>query len=271
MTPVALNAAREAAFRAGRPEIIAHRGASGEAPENTMSAVRLAWRRGADAVEVDVHLSRDGRLVVMHDETTARTAGVNRPIAAQSWDELRRLDAGAWMGAEWAGEPIPLLDDVLETIPSGRRLIVEIKCGPEAAEVLERAVGLAARPACEIAFISFSLDVCRRVKQMLPAHEVSLLSSFRRSTPAGAWTPRIDALIETALAAGLDGLDLKYIGPLDQVWARRIREAGLRLIVYTVDDPAEARRLAATGVEGITTNIPALLRRLTWTPQSPER
>src|SRR5580698_8356847 len=101
-------------------EIIAHRGSSFEAPENTLAAVNLAWRQRADAVEIDVHLSRDGRLVVIHDSNTRRTTGVNRKVARQTLAELHALDAGRWKGLTWLGEKIPSLEEVLASVPPGK-------------------------------------------------------------------------------------------------------------------------------------------------------
>src|SRR3954466_12398745 len=97
-------------------EIIGHRGASYDAPENTLSAVNLAWQQGADAVEVDVHLSRDGRVIVIHDDNTRKTAGLKRKVCDQTWSELQKLDAGKWKGANWKGERIPDLEQVLVTV-----------------------------------------------------------------------------------------------------------------------------------------------------------
>src|SRR5262245_65624278 len=104
-------------------EIIAHRGASHDAPENTLAAVRLAWEQGADAVEVDVQLSKDGKLVVIHDDNTKRSGGFARKVRAQTLDELRRLDVGRWKGKRWAGEKIPTLDVVLEAVRSEERRV----------------------------------------------------------------------------------------------------------------------------------------------------
>ena len=123
-------------------EIIAHRGASFDAPENTLAAVRLGWEQSADAVEVDVHLSRDGKIVVIHDDTTRKVAGVPRGVQSQTLSELKALDVGRWKSRRWTGERIPLFEEVLATIPAGKRLFVEIKSGPEClpefAKVLRR-------------------------------------------------------------------------------------------------------------------------------------
>src|SRR6516225_8007886 len=124
-------------------EITAHRGASWDAPENTLAAVELAWRQGADAVEVDFRLTRDGHIVASHDDSTQRIAGVDVRVHESSLAELRELDFGGWKGAEFAGEPIPTFDELLATLPPGKRFYVEIKCGAEIAELLATAISSA--------------------------------------------------------------------------------------------------------------------------------
>src|SRR5687767_15734678 len=100
-------------------EIIAHRGASGEAPENTLSAMKLAWAQGADAIELDLWLSKDGKLVVFHDADTKRFEKQPRKIPELTWDEVQTLDVGSWKGAQFKGERIPTLESILATIPPG--------------------------------------------------------------------------------------------------------------------------------------------------------
>ncbi|MCB1806648.1 MAG: glycerophosphodiester phosphodiesterase, partial [Candidatus Competibacteraceae bacterium] len=111
--------------------IIAHRGASGEAPENTLAAFDLAWRQQADGIELDVRLSRDGRVMVHHDPTTKRLTGTDLSIADSTSDALRQLDFGIWKGPEFAGQRMPVLDEVLAAAPPGKQVVIEIKCGPE--------------------------------------------------------------------------------------------------------------------------------------------
>ena len=102
------------------------------APENTLAAFNLAWKQGADAVEIDCHLTADGHLIVCHDGDTQRTTGRKLVIRQSTLAQLRELDAGAWKGARWAGQKLPTLAEVLDTIPENRRLLVEVKVGPEA-------------------------------------------------------------------------------------------------------------------------------------------
>jgi glycerophosphoryl diester phosphodiesterase len=131
---------REEAPTNSSMEIIAHRGSSHEAPENTLAAIRLAWRQHADAVEIDVHLSKDGHLVAIHDDNTRKTAGRKKKVRDQTLAELRALDAGSWKHRKWAGEKIPTLAEVLETIPETKRLFIEVKCGVEVLPALEQVV-----------------------------------------------------------------------------------------------------------------------------------
>src|SRR3954470_13597201 len=98
-------------------ELIAHRGESADAPENTMAAFLLAWERRVGAIELDVHLTRDGELIVSHDADTRRTTGTSKVIKDSTLDELRPLDAGRWKGPRWAGERMPTLGEALATIP----------------------------------------------------------------------------------------------------------------------------------------------------------
>src|SRR4029079_18162257 len=104
-------------------EIIAHRGASADAPENTVASEKLGYQQGAGGGELDIHLTKDGRIVVIHDYDTKRVAGVERKVVDQTFDEIRRLNAGAW--GEWAGrgfnEKIPTLDEILAIVPKGRK------------------------------------------------------------------------------------------------------------------------------------------------------
>ena len=240
-------------------DIIAHRGASHDAPENTLASVRLGWAQGADAVEVDVRQSRDGHIVVIHDAHTRRTARVNRRVQVQSLDELRALDVGRWKHPRHAGEKIPTLADVIETVPPGKRLFVEIKCGPECLPQFVDTVKRAGKPSSQVVPIGFDLTTMKLVKWALPDWEVAWVQGFRRNW-RGGWRPTAEKLIVQAKQAGLDALDLGGRGPVNEVFTAKVHAAGLKLYIWTVDAPAKALRLAAAGVDGITTNRPGWLR-----------
>jgi glycerophosphoryl diester phosphodiesterase len=239
-------------------EIIAHRGASFDAPENTLSAIRLAWEQGADAVEVDVHLSRDGRVVVIHDANTRKTGGLNRKVCEQTWADLQKLDVGRWKAEQFLGERIPDLDQALSTIPQGKRFFIEVKCDDGFVEAAAETLGKHSDK--QIVVIGFSLETMKHVKSAFPQLEVCWIVEFKRRLQTGRWTPSPAAVIEEARAAGLDGLDCGATGPITKEFVESAREAGLRVYVWTVDSVRRARELREAGIDGVTTNRPGWLR-----------
>jgi glycerophosphoryl diester phosphodiesterase len=239
--------------------IIAHRGASRDAPENTLASVNLAWTQGADAVEVDVQFSKDGHVVVIHDDNTRKTAGVARKVSTQTLAELKALDVGRWKNARWTGERIATIEEVLATIPNDRRLFIEIKCGPDCLPRLAEAYRRSGRRPTQVVLIGFSLPTMKRAKQMLPQLEVAWVAEFKRNW-RGGWSPTVEHLIKQSKAAGLDALDLGAHGPWTPKLGAKVHEAGLRLYVWTVDSVAKAKQVIAAGADGITTNKPGWMR-----------
>ena len=240
-------------------EIIAHRGASGDAPENTLASFLLGWQQNADANELDVHLTNDNQVVVIHDDNTRRTTGVDKKVEVQTLDELQRLDAGSFQGPEWTGERLPALTEVAANIPSGRRLFIEIKCGTEVLPALEKVVAASGKTAAQFVIIGFSLETMRQAKMRLPALSALWLSSLEEGKEGGK-RPTIEELITQAKEAGMDGLDLEAGEAVDAACVAKVHQAGMSLYVWTVDDDALARQLARAGVDGITTNRPGWMR-----------
>jgi len=230
--------------------IIAHRGASHAAPENTLAAVTLAWQQGADAIEVDVRLTGDRRIVIHHDPTTGRTAGPELIVATTQASDLRRLDVGS-AHPRFKGERIPFLEEVLDAVPAGRKLFAEIKCGPEILPVLRETVTRSGKRS-QVVLIGFDLATMKSAKEALPDIPVYWLCDKQ------LWRPSRYVLAARAKASGLDGLDVHWSG-VTWSFAQAVRRAGLKLYAWTVDDPADAARLRAVGVDGITTNRPDLL------------
>ena len=240
------------------PEIIAHRGASHAAPENTSSAVRLAWAEGADAVEADFRLTADGHIVAIHDETTGRVAGLDHVVAETTLAELKRLDVGRWKDACFAGERLATLAELLSTVPDGRRFLAEIKCGDEIVPQLARCLIESGKSAEQLVVISYNTDVLRGTKRLLPEVCTYLVAKFEQAK--GRWTPTADDLVERAEQYSLDGLVLKAQAPIDAEFVHRVKAAGLTLCTWTVDEFPLARRLIQAGVDGIITSRPADLR-----------
>lgn len=239
-------------------EIIAHRGASHDAPENTLASIQLGWKQNADAVEIDAQFSKDGHIVVIHDDNTHKTGGVRKKVSAQTLSELKALDVGRWKNPKCAGERIPTLLEALTTIPEGKRMFVEIKCGAECIPKFVEDFRQSGRKAMQVVPIGFSLETMKQLKAKLPELEICWIAEFMRTLRG--WSPTVERLIQQAKDAGLDGMDVSARGPVDKLSTEKVHAAGLKLYIWTVDSPAKARALAAAGVDGLTTNRPEWLR-----------
>lgn len=247
---------------AERPvELISHRGESADAPENTLAAFELAWERSIPAIELDVHLTKDGRLICCHDADTKRTTGDAKQIKECTLAELCELDAGQWKDARFAGEKLPTLEAALATIPDGARCFIEVKVGPEAVPALEKAVLECGKKPAQLAVISFNAATIAAAKQRLPHLKMFYLSGFKKDKATGAWLTSIDDILQKAKEIGADGVDLAWDGPWEKSTVSKIRKASLEFYVWTVDDPAVARKFVAWGVDGITTNKADWMRR----------
>jgi len=196
---------------------------------------------------------------VIHDADTKHPSGVSKKIVAQTFDDLHRQNVGNW--GKWKGrglsEKIPTLGEVLTLIPDDRRLFIEIKCGqeilPELGQVLQRS-GKAPE---QTVIIGFDYQTMKAAKSKFANLEVNwLVASPGRINKMA----RLKQVIEKAVAAKLDGLDLNCRFPIDRESVARVHGAGLKLYTWTVDNPKIALREAEAGVDGITTNRPAWLR-----------
>lgn len=238
-------------------EIIAHRGASYLAPENTMASVMLAWEKGVD-VEVDVHLSKDKHILVIHDASTKRTGKIDLPVKDTEHRELRKLDVGSFKSEEYAGEQIPFLADIIETIPPDRKLYVEIKCGKEILPILEKLITESGKMS-QIVIIGFDLETVTMSRALIDV-PTYWLKGTEKDKETEEWIPHNPNLVQIAKDNGLDGLDVHYAGVTKEL-TDAVKAAGQKLYVWTVDDPEEAIRLVKLGVAAITTNRPEWLRQ----------
>jgi len=228
---------------------IAHRGASGRFPENTLKAFGAAIDAGAQMCELDVQLSRDGALVVIHDDTVDRTTDGRGAVRAMTLDELKRLDAGARYGNEFKGERIPTLNEVLALTEGRCGLNIELKSAGVERKVCDLIVE---HRALATAMVSgFDWDALAIVHHLEPRVRVGLLAS--------QWPAR---LVGAAFEMRADA-----INPRSDIVTEDLciaaHQRNLSVYTWTVDEPDEMRRLIAFGVDGIMTNYPERLRELT--------
>lgn len=237
----------------GRALGIAHRGASLYAPENTLAAIRLALDHGAAAIECDVQRTKDGHLVVIHDQAVDRTTDGRGPVVTYGLEDLRRLDAGRWFAPAFTGERVPVLDEVLEMARGRALLTLEIKNGPTFYEGIEQqVVDTVRRHGMEedVLVISFDHESLRTVRTLSPGIATGILYAARLvDGPGAARAARADAV----------SIDWQFV-TADVVSGSH--NAGLAVFVWTVDDENVARELLAFGVDGITSNDTRLLGRL---------
>ena len=253
-------------------KIVGHRGASEDAPENTLESLQLAWEQGAYGAECDINRTHDGKLILMHDNSTKRTAreGVDLLVEATDWDELKELDVGSWKGSKWQGVKIPLLADVLRAIPDNKHLYIEVKSGkansgadPRVLDDLENLIGKEKISPEKITFICFDHDFLNRLKKRLPGYNVYYLTTFIAFP--GRWPEvrnemELEKYIREAVENGIDGLDLESSSVITREWVKKIHDQGLKVIIwsYRQDDTLEnALRYQEMGVDFLTTNTPA--------------
>ena len=200
---------------------------------------------------------------MIHDATTRRVGGRD---SGKRWSikhspSLKQLDIGRWKGEQWAGERIPTLAELLEVIPEGKRLFIEIKCGPEIAPRLVQVCARGTKLPEQTCLISFSYEVMERVKKELPELKCYWIVQLRRSRKTSAWSPPLAEIIRKTKAAGLDGIDFGDALVIDHKFAiAKVKQAGLGVYTWTVNTTKEAGRLEQAGIDGITTNRPGVLK-----------
>lgn len=240
------------------PLVVAHRGASYDAPENTIPAFELAWRQNADAIEGDFQLTKDGEILCIHDSHTSRVANCNLPIADSTHEQLRKIDVGKWRGVEYAGTTIPTLSEVIAIVPQNKQLYVELKSGPE---IVQRMLCKIDRANCtynQIRIISLNKDVIRETKMRAPNLKAYWLSWIKKDA-SGTSAPTTDMILSVLRQTGADGF-----GSSHELIARNTIEnlisAGYEYHVWTVDDPQIAKRFHRWGATSVTSNVPGRLK-----------
>lgn len=230
------------------PLIFGHSGAQAYAPSNTLPAFELALQQGAHGIELDVHRSKDGHPVIVHDFTVDATSNARGRVADLTLKELKSLDVGSWFSSEFAGVKIPTLDEVFETVGHKLYVNVEIKSDMQESDGIEQCVAdcILRHHMQERVFVScFNLLTLRRFRAIMP--DVPLGFLYGKNSPEIA-----HELIK--------GFEVEALHPeallVDQALVDRAHSAGQRVNVWTVNDVKEAQQLAKQGVDCIMTDVP---------------
>ncbi|MFF4915185.1 glycerophosphodiester phosphodiesterase [Streptomyces tendae] len=266
LSGLALAATSTTAQAATGPDVIAHRGSSGMAPENTAAAIDLAVRQRADYVEIDVQRTKDGKLVNFHDCTMQRTTDIEdlypgRPsyrVSDFTWNELRQLDAGTWFHDDYAGEPIITVDDVIRHIQHTRTgLLAEISpcsqygttIATDLADHLDNRSDYVTKALAHhrLAVQSFQTDDARTFHTAQPDIPIGILDADR---------PTDTELTE--LSQWADQINPQHT-VTDQTLVDRVHQLGMDINVWTVDEPGAIRTMTGLGVDGIITDYPQTL------------
>ncbi|MDD5476376.1 MAG: glycerophosphodiester phosphodiesterase family protein [Syntrophales bacterium] len=239
--------------------IIAHRGASASHPENTLAAFEAAIGMGADMIELDVQLSRDGEVIVFHDETLSRCTDGRGWPASHTLSELKKLDAGSWFSEEFRGETIPTLEEAMSLCRGKIAVNIEIKSEAVTDDagggIEEKCLRIVDRSGMvrHVVFSSFDTRALRNLREIDGSAAVAVL--YDKKTQAGMLPSEIVAML------GADSFNCSH-RELGKKWLADLRKNGISLNVYTVNDEISMRRLLESGVEGIFTNRPDVLKKV---------
>ncbi|MCY3866352.1 MAG: glycerophosphodiester phosphodiesterase family protein [Chloroflexi bacterium] len=239
------------AFNAGETLVFGHRGAMAQAPMNTLAAFELARAEGAAGIELDLRLSRDGHLVVIHDDAVDATTDGVGAVAELTLAEIKRLDAGSWFSDSFAGEAVPTLDEVFDAFGGTLLINIEIKSSRDSVDRMERQLAqcIGRHNLRERIIVScFDPVVLRRVRCLMPTVMMGFL--YQPDMPAAHYLP-IKKLCHEARHPRHDMVDEAYMN-----WARA---QGYIVNAWTVNDPQRAIALRDLGVNAIITDEPGLI------------
>lgn len=236
-----------------KPLIIAHRGSAGEAPENTMAAFKLALEQQCDAIELDVHISKDGEIIVCHDATLDRTTNGTGYLYEKTASEIKAFDAGSWFDEKYAGEQVPLLEEVFDLVPPQIMINIEIKYSYEH-NIESRLIELMRRKnrLSNVVVSSFDYKSLAVLKELEPEVKIGLLynANFIRHRDAAALMPvPVYSLHPNILRISKEDI-------------ADARNHGLHVYPYTINTEEDMKQALQTHVSGIITDYPAVLRSL---------
>jgi glycerophosphoryl diester phosphodiesterase len=245
------------------PIVVAHRGASGYAPENTMAAIKKAITMGVDMIEIDVQLSKDNEVVLMHDLTVDRTTNGKGKVRDLYLEEIKKLDAGKWFSSEFLGEKVPTLEEVIQAINGQCKLLIEVKrVKSKKLEIENKIVQLInkynAYNWCIVQ--SFETQVIKNIQELDKSIECHKLVTMNISV----LPLHIDSRIKTGTIYKYKTVQSinPYFKMLNKRKVNKIHSRGQKIITWTVNEQEDMKRMIEMGVDGIITNYPDRLIQL---------
>lgn len=237
-------------------KIIAHRGASFDAPENTLASVNLAWEQQISHVEIDVKLTKDNVIAVFHDDTTERYNGEKKLFNTYTFEDVSNIDVGIFKGTSWKNEPIPTLEQVLNTIPKNGTLVVELKDGPEMIVPLEALFQTHQKIWHQLEFIAFNYHTICAAKQAFPTNKCLWLLDLDYDEETAKNVPSTTEIIRKVKQHHLDGIDV-FAGTLaNQSFFETMQQENLMVYLWTINDIKHAKQYLPFQPNGITTDKP---------------
>jgi len=230
--------------------VVAHRGASGYAPENTLSAMKKAIEMKAEMSELDVQETADGEIILLHDNTTKRTGKKDLNIWELNYDDLKDIEVGEWFSEEYKGEPIPTLKEVLDLVRDKMKLNIELKANKHEKMLAERSLKVVTDNNFldQVIFTSFKFDEVRKIRALNKEAKVGYIF--------GKLPENVDVFTEDVdlLSAHYKSVDAEFV--------KKAKSNGKEVHVWTVNEPEDMKRMIELGVEAIITNYPDVLRKV---------
>jgi len=236
-------------------KVIGHRGASEDAPENTLSSVKESFKQGSDGVEIDIRLTKDNHVVCIHDKNSLRTSGEFLIISETKLNALKKLDVGSWKSKKWKNERIPLLEEVLKVIPDKKEIFIEVKTGTEIIEPLINVLNRSNINLSDVSIISFNREVIKKIKSRMSEITGNLLIAF---DPEVNLEQGLGDLLKSINA---DGVGAQNHQNLNSSLVKEVHNLRKKIHVWTVNDQEEANKFELMGINSITTNRPKLIKK----------
>lgn len=241
-------------------KIIAHRGASFDAPENTLASVNLAWVQNIHYVEVDVKLTKDNIIVVFHDETTIRYNQVDALLNQYNFKELSAIDVGIFKGEQWKNEFIPTLEQVLKTIPTNGTLVVELKDGPEMENPLVKLQKKNTKIWNQLEFISFNYETICMTKKIFPNNKCLWLLDLDYDSETTKNIPSNKEIIHKVKQHNLDGINV-FAGEIaNKSFFKIMHQENFEIYLWTINKVEHAKQYLPFSPDGLTTDRPKWMK-----------